>query len=368
MDRRTFFKKAGAVSAGALAPAALAAPAIAQENPKINWRLASAFPQSLDILYDASVKIADSVRTSTDGNFNIQVYAGGEIVPPLQVLDAVRDDTVEMCHTPSYYYIGQDMTYGLGTDVPFGMNARLKNAWLYQGGGNDLFDEFFATKGVFGRPAGNTGAQMGGWFRKEINTVEDMKGLKMRIAGLAGQVMAKLGVTPQQISGGDVYSALERGSIDASEFVGPYDDLSLGLAKVAKYYYYPAWWEGGPTIHAFMNLERFNALPENYKQILLDACDATNLDMLAKYDARNPAALRQLVADGAVLKPFSQEILDACYAASQETFVQICAENEWFKRIYESQQEFKKDAYLWMQLAEFSFDRYMMIQQRNGNL
>ena len=368
MDRRTFFKKAGFVSAGAFGTTALAAPAIAQENPKLNWRLASAFPQSLDILYTAGTSIADRVAEATDGNFQIQVYAGGEIVPPLQVLDAVRDDTVEMCYTPSYYYIGQDMTYGLGTDVPFGMNARLKNAWLYQGGGNELFDEFFAEKGLWGRPAGNTGAQMGGWFRKQINTVEDLKGLKMRIAGLAGQVMSKLGVTPQQISGGDVYSALERGSIDASEFVGPYDDLSLGLAKVAKYYYYPAWWEGAPTIHAFSNLERFNALPDSYKRILTDACDAVNLDTLAKYDARNPPALRQLVADGAELKPFSQEILDACFAASKEIFAQISSENDWFKRIYSSQEEFKKDAYLWMQLAEFSFDRYMMIQQRNGNL
>ena len=177
-----------------------------------------------------------------------------------------------------------------------------------------------------------------------------------------------LRAAPQQIAAGDVYSALERGTIDATEFVGPYDDLSLGLVKVAKYYYYPAWWEGGPVIHAFTNLDKFNELPANYQQILTDACDAVNLDMLARYDAGNPKALRQLVADGAVLKPFSEEILDACYAASQETFAEISAENEWFKTIYDSQQEFKKDAYLWMQLAEFSFDKYMMVQQRKGNL
>ena len=368
MDRRTFFKNAGLASAGALAPAALAAPAIAQENPKITWRLSSAFPQSLDILYSASTGISERVAEATDGNFEIQVFAGGEIVPPLQVLDAVRDGTIEMCHTPSYYYIGQDMTYGLGTAVPFGMNARLKNAWLYEAGGNDLFDEFFGERGLWGRPAGNTGAQMGGWFRKEINSVEDLKGLKMRIAGLAGQVMAKLGVTPQQISGGDVYSALERGAIDATEFVGPYDDLSLGFVKVAKYYYYPAWWEGGPTIHAFSNLEKFNDLPASYQQILTDACDAVNLDVLARYDARNPQALRQLVAEGAQLKPFSEEILEACYKVSQQTFAEISEDNAWFKRIYDSQQDFKKDAYLWMQLAEFSFDKFMMVQQRKGNL
>ncbi|WP_176083819.1 TRAP transporter substrate-binding protein [Martelella sp. HB161492] len=368
MDRRTFFKKAGVASAGALVPAALAAPAIAQESPEINWRLSSAFPQSLDILYSASTGIADRVAEATDGKFKLQVYAGGEIVPPLQVLDAVRNDTIEMCHTPSYYYIGQDMTYGLGTAVPFGMNARLKNAWLYQGGGNELFDEFFATQGLVGRPAGNTGAQMGGWFRKEINSVDDLKGLKMRIAGLAGQVMAKLGVTPQQIAGGDVYSALERGSIDASEFVGPYDDLSLGLVKVAKYYYYPAWWEGGPTIHAFINKAKFESLPKNYQRIMIDACDAVNLDVLAQYDAKNPKALRELVAQGAVLKPFSDDIMEAAFAASKEVFAQISADNPTFKKIYDSQIDFKKDAYLWMQLAEFSFDKFMMIQQRKNNL
>jgi TRAP-type mannitol/chloroaromatic compound transport system substrate-binding protein len=190
----------------------------------------------------------------------------------------------------------------------------------------------------------------------------------MRIAGLAGQVMTKLGVTPQQIAGGDVYAALEKGTIDATEFVGPYDDQKLGFVKVAKYYYYPAWWEGGPAVHAFMNLEKFNALPKSYQRILKDACANANQNMLARYDASNAKALRQLVAEGAVLKAFNQPILDAAYKAAQDTYAEINAKNAAFKKIYDSQQAFKKDAYLWAQIADYTYDTFMMIQQRNGKL
>ncbi len=209
---------------------------------------------------------------------------------------------------------------------------------------------------------------MGGWYRKEIKTIDDLKGLKMRIAGLAGEVMQKVGVTPQQIAGSDVYPALEKGTIDATEFVGPYDDLKLGFQKVAPFYYYPAWWEGGPAVHAFFNKEKFEALPASYKRMLTDACAAANASMLAKYDAKNAGALRQLVADGVQLRPFSGEILEACYKAAQEVYAEITAANPAFKKIYDSQQAFKKDAYLWTQVAEYGFDTYMMIQQRQGTL
>ncbi len=195
--------------------------------------------------------------------------------------------TVEMAHTCAYYYVGKDPAFALGTAIPFGLNARLANSWFSVGGGNELINEFLAGYNLYALPAGNTGAQMGGWFRKEIKTVDDLKGLKMRIAGLAGQVMTKVGVTPQQIAGGDVYAALEKGTIDATEFVGPYDDHKLGFYKVAKYYYYPAWWEGGPTVHAFFNLEKFNALPKSYQRVLTDACARVNALMLEKYDALN---------------------------------------------------------------------------------
>lgn len=365
MNRRHFFKQAGIAGVGA---AALAAPALAQENPKITWRLASSFPKSLDIIFGAATDIAESVSKATGGQFEIQVFSAGEIVPPLQVADAVSEQTIEMGHTCAYYYIGKDPAFALGTAVPFGLNARMTNSWFTAGGGNELLNEFLAGHKLYALPAGNTGAQMGGWYRKEIKTIDDLKGLKMRIAGLAGEIMSKVGVTPQQIAGSDVYPALEKGTIDATEFVGPYDDLKLGFYKVAPYYYYPAWWEGGPVVHAFFNLEKFNSLPENYKRILTDACAAANARMLARYDASNAAALRELVAGGAQLRAFSSDILDVCHKAAKDTYADLSAKNEWFKKLYDSQQAFKQDAYLWSQVAEYSFDTYQMIQQRQGTL
>ncbi|MHB0951233.1 MAG: TRAP transporter substrate-binding protein [Allorhizobium sp.] len=367
MNRRTFFKQAGAAGLGTAA-ATLAAPAIAQENPKLTWRLTSSFPKSLDIIFGAAEDIARSVSEATDGNFTIQSFAAGEIVPPLQAADAVASGTVEMAHTCCYYYIGKDPAFALGTAIPFGLNARMTNAWFSAGGGNELINEFLVGHGLYALPAGNTGAQMGGWYRKEIKSIEDLKGMKMRIAGLAGEVMGKVGVTPQQIAGSDVYAALEKGTIDATEFVGPYDDLKLGLYKVAKYYYYPAWWEGGPAVHAFFNKEKFEALPQNYRRILTDACAAANANMLARYDASNAAALRTLVAEGTQLRAFGPDILDVCHKAAMETYADLSARNPAFKKLYDSQQAFKQDAYLWAQVAEYGFDTYMMIQQRQGTL
>ncbi|MCY0148389.1 TRAP transporter substrate-binding protein [Hoeflea sp. G2-23] len=369
MDRRSFIKKAGVAGAGAAAATTLAAPAIAQSMPKLTWRCTSSFPKSLDTIYGAAETMAEHVKAATDGNFDIQVFAGGEIVPGLQAADAVTDGTVEMCHTASYYYWGKDATYQLATATPFVMNSRMQNAWFIQGGGTDMLNEtFYNGEGLHAIPCGNTGAQMGGWFRKEINTVADLDGLKMRIGGFAGKILGKLGVSPQQIAGGDIYAALEKGTIDATEWVGPYDDQKLGFNKVAKYYYYPGWWEGGAALHAFINLEKYNELPANYQAILSDACYFANASMLATYDVKNPTALKELVADGAVLRPFSQEVLDACNAATQEVYKEVTAENPAFKKIYESQLAYAKDAYLWQQLSEYTYDTYMMIQQRSGKL
>ncbi|PKA41760.1 TRAP transporter substrate-binding protein [Rhizobium sullae] len=368
MDRRSFIKKAGTAGAGAVAASALAAPAIAQENPKISWRMTSSFPKSLDTIFGGAEDIAKHVSNATGGNFTIQPFAAGEIVPALQAADAVTSGTVEAAHTTSYYFVGKDPTYAIGTAIPFSLNSRLTNAWYYQGNGNTLMNEFFATQGIYGLPAGNTGAQMGGWFRKEINTLDDLKGVKMRIAGLAGQVMSKLGVIPQQIGGADIYPALEKGTIDAAEFVGPYDDLKLGFHKVAKYYYYPGFWEGGPTVHGLFNLEKWSSLPKHYQAALTDACAFANTNMLAKYDMKNPSALKQLVAEGATLRPFSQEILEAAFQVSTGLYADISSSNPSFKKIYDDQTAFKRDAYLWMQLSEYTFDTFMMIQQRSGKL
>lgn len=368
MDRRSFIKKGAVSGAGAAAATVLAAPAIAQQNTKITWRLTSSFPKSLDTIFGGAQDVANHVSAATDGNFNIQIFAAGEIVPGLQAADAVSSGTVEMCHTCSYYYVGKDPTFAIGTAIPFGLNARLTNSWFYEGNGNTLLNEFYAKHNLYGMISGNTGVQMGGWFRKEINTVEDFKGVKMRIAGLAGKVVEKLGVVPQQIAGGDIYPALEKGTIDAAEWVGPYDDHKLGFQKVAKYYYYPAFWEGGPVIHSFVNLDKWNNLPKQYQAVLKDACSFANTNMMAKYDAKNPTAIKQIVSEGATLRPFSQDILDACYKAALEVYAEISAVNPDFKKVYEDQVAFKREGYLWMQLAEYTFDTFMMIQQRNGKL
>ena len=368
MDRRSFIRKGALGGAAAAATATLAAPALAQDLPTINWRMTSSFPKSLDTIYGAAETMANYVKAMTGGKFTIQVFAGGEIVPGLQAMDAVSNGTVEACHTASYYYWGKDATYALGTAVPFGLNARQQNAWYYFGGGNDLLNEFYHTNGVHALPCGNTGAQMGGWFRKEINSVEDLKGLKMRLGGFAGKVMEKLGVVPQQIAGGDIYPSLEKGTIDATEWVGPYDDEKLGFYKVAPYYYYPGWWEGGATLHAMFNKEAYDALPDEYKAVLEAACEAANSNMLASYDYKNPTALKSLMASGAQLRPFSAEILTACYNASQEVYAELLETNAPFKKIYESQLAFKRDAYVWAQLSEYNYDTFMMIQQRNGAL
>jgi TRAP-type mannitol/chloroaromatic compound transport system substrate-binding protein len=369
MDRRSFIRRAGVIGAGAASSTVLAAPAVAQENPKITWKMTSSFPKTLDTIYGGIEDIANHVSDATGGNFTIQTYEAGEIVPALQAVDAVSAGTVDAAHTCSYYFWNKDPTYAIGTAIPFGLNARLSNGWFYQGDGNKLMNEFYATQGMYGLPAGNTGAQMGGWFRKEINTLDDLKGLKMRIAGLAGTVIQKVGVLPQQqIAVNDVYGALDKGTIDATEWVGPYDDLKLGFQKVAKYYYYPGWWEGGAVVHAFFNLEKWNGLPKNYQAVLSDACAFANTNMLAKYDVKNPQALKQLVQDGATLRPFSQEIMEACFQAAMGTYADLSKSNAYFKRIYEDQVAYKKDAYLWMQLSEYTFDTFMMIQQRAGKL
>src|SRR6266853_2858070 len=212
-----------------LVGAALAAPAIAQSQPEIKWRLASSFPKSLDTLYGGAEQVSRRVAEATDNKFQIRPFAGGEIVPALQVLDAVQNNTVELGHTASYYYVGKDMTFGLDTTMPFGMNKRQQDAWINHGGGQELLRELFKDYNVYNLGAANTGAQMGGWYRKEIKTVKDLEGLKFRIAGLAGAILTKLGVVPQQIAGGDIYPALEKGTIDAAEWVGPYDDEKLGF-------------------------------------------------------------------------------------------------------------------------------------------
>jgi len=275
---------------------------------------------------------------------------------------------VEMCHTASYYYWGKDPSFSFGTGIPFGLNNRLQNSWLYYGGGNELLNEFYGTHNLIAFPCGNTGAQMGGWFRKEIKSVADMQGVKMRIGGFGGKVISKIGVIPQQIAGGEIYQALEKGTIDAAEWVGPYDDEKLGFYKVAPNYYYPGWWEGGSTLHTMVNTAKWAELPPNYQSLVKTACQAANCDMMARYDARNPPALKKLAASGAKLAPFPQDVLDACFVAANETYAEISGTNPTFKKLLESMSSYRKDGYLWMQFSEYQYDTFMMGQQRKKAL
>ncbi len=368
MDRRSFLTKAAVGGVGAAGAALVATPLVAQTNPKVTWRMTSSFPKSLDTIFGGAVTLANYVNAATDGNFTIQVFAAGELVPGLQAADATAAGTVEACHTATYYYWGKDPTYALATAVPFSLNARQMNAWYYYGDGIALSNEFFNSKGLHALPAGNTGVQMGGWYRKEINTVADLKGLKFRIGGFGGKVLEPLGVIPQQIAGGDIYPALEKGTIDAAEWVGPYDDEKLGFYKVAPYYYYPGFWEGGPTLSAMFNKAAYDGLPAAYKAVLAAACQAANCDMLANYDYKNPAALKRLVGAGAQLRPFSADILSAAFDSAMKIYADLGASNPAFKKIHDSQQAFLKDAYLWDQIAEYTFDTFMMTQQQAGKL
>ena len=308
MQRRQFLRAAGVAAAAG----AVAKPALAQATPELKWRLTSSFPKSLDTLYGAAEIFAKSVAEATDNKFQIQVFAANEIVPPLAAMDAVQNGTIEMCHTASYYYFGKDPTFAFGTAVPFGLNARMQNAWMYHRRRHRADERLLQEVQHLRLPCGNTGCQMGGWFRREIKEVADLQGLKMRIGGFAGTVMAKLGVVPQQIAGGEVYSALEKGTIDACEWVGPYDDEKLGFQKIAPYYYYPGWWEGGAMLHNFFNIEKWNSLTPTYRSILTTASAMANQWMLAKYDALNPPALKSLLAGRqAKLQAFSPAIMEA---------------------------------------------------------
>ena len=356
MKRRDFLKTAGLGVAGS----AIAAPAIAQSMPELKWRLTASWPKSLDTLWGSCETLAKLVAEATDNKFQIQTFAAGEIVPGLQTLDAVQNGTVEMGHTAYYYYIGKDPTWALFCAVPFGLNARQQNAWFYEGDGQKLIDEFGAKFNTYNLVMGNTGCQMGGWFKKEINTAEDFKGLKMRIGGWAGKTLGKLGVIAQQIAGGDIYPALEKGTIDATEWVGPYDDEKLGFYKIAKYYYYPGWWEGGTANHLQINLAKWNSLPKAYQSIVRAAAAACNVEQQARYDARNPLALKRLISNGVQLKPFSQPIMEACLKASDEVNAETSAANADYKKVWNSIKAFRADEYLWWQVAEYGYDSFMI--------
>lgn len=358
MERRKFLQNAaGTGLAGILATGA--APAVVHAQTAVRWRLTSSFPKSLDTIYGGAEVLSNRLKAMTGGKFEVQVFAAGEIAPGLQALDVTQNGTVECCHTCSYYYVGKDKSFGFGTSVPFGMNFRQFNAWFYYGGGDKLLQEFYNNYNVQHFLGGNTGVQMGGWFRKEVKTLADVKGLKMRIAGLGGAVFAKLGAVPQQIAGSDIYPALEKGTIDAAEWVGPYDDEKLGFYKVAKNYYFPGWWEPGPGINFFINKDAWAKLPKEYQEAFQAAAYEANVTMMAEYDHKNPVALRNLVKNGVKLRSYSQEILKAAYKGAQELYAEESANNPAFNKIAEHYFKYQKEQNQWFGVAEASLDRFL---------
>ncbi|MDO9166187.1 MAG: TRAP transporter substrate-binding protein [Rhodoferax sp.] len=358
MDRRSVIKHAGL--AGILA--AGAAPAV-HAQATIRWRLASSFPKSLDTLYGAEETFAKKVGEMSGGKFTISTHSAGELMPAFGVVDGVQNGTVEMAHTAAYYFFGKDDTFALSCSIPFGLNSRQMTAWMYQGNGLKLTREFYANFNIMNFPGGNTGAQMGGWYRKEIKSVADMKGLKFRVGGFAGKVMERMGVVPQNIPAGEIYTALEKGTLDAAEWIGPYDDQKLGINKVAPYYYYPAWWEGGPQLEFFISTKAYQALSSENKAIVDTAAAYAHQEVQAKYDAKNPAALKQLVASGTKVLPFSKDIMDRAYKESMALYSELSAKNPNWKKIYEDFSAFRKEQNLWFRFTEARFDSFMQSQK-----
>ena len=359
MQRRSFIRKtglAGVIAAGV-------APAVVNAQTNIRWRLASSFPRSLDTLFGAAEVFAKKISDMTGGKFQISTHAAGELMPAFGVVDGVQAATVEVAHTAPYYFFGKDECFALGCAIPFGLNSRQMTAWMYDGNGLTLMREFYKAYNIVNFPGGNTGTQMGGWYRKEIKSIADIKGLKFRVGGFAGKVIERMGGVPQNIPGGEIYQALEKGTIDAAEWVGPYDDLKLGFNKVAPNYYYPGWWEGGPQLDIFINQKAYDGLTGEYKAIIESAAAYAHTEMQAKYDAKNPAALRQLVAGGTKLFRFPKDVMDIAFKESMALYSELSAKNASWKKIYEDYSAFRREQNLWFRFAEAGFDDFMQAQK-----
>jgi TRAP-type mannitol/chloroaromatic compound transport system substrate-binding protein len=358
MKRRSFL-----TTALAAAGSAIGAPAIAQGT--VRWRMTTSWPKSLDTIYGSAAALCERVSQLTEGRFNIEPFAGGEIVGGLQALDATSSSAVECCHTYSPYYFGKEPALGFDGGLPFGLNTRQQQSWMQFGGGLKLTREVFRRFNVVSFPVGNVGVQMGGWFRKEINSVDDLKGLKFRIGGFGGAVVSKLGAVPQQVAAGDIYSALEKGTLDAVEFIGPYDDEKLGFVRVAKYYYTPGWWEGSAQITALVNIAAWESLPASFKGAFEAAANEQTVMMMAKYDAVNSGALKRLIAAGAQLRVFPRPVLEACYKATLETFNEFSDKSADFKRLYDAWKPYADDINQWFRVAELTMDNFRLSKTSN---
>jgi TRAP-type mannitol/chloroaromatic compound transport system substrate-binding protein len=268
-----------------------------------------------------------------------------------------------MANTAPYYYFGKDETFALACAIPFGLNSRQMTAWYYEGNGLKLLRDFYRQYNIVNFPMGNTGAQMGGWFRREIKSLADFKGTKFRVGGFGGRIVERIGGVPQNIPGGEIYQALEKGTIDAAEWVGPYDDLKLGFVKVAPNYAYPGWWEGGPSLELHVNTKAYDSLSPEYKAIIECASTYAHVDMQAKYDGKNAQALKTLVSQGAKLFPFPADMMDAAFKTSMDYYSELSAKNANWKRVYDDYSTFRRDSNLWFRFTEANFDNFMQRQR-----
>lgn len=372
MDRRSFLGLAatGAAALGvagceqaALMPPVEIESAVAEDPglPTIEWQMATSWPPNPDSIFWSAQLVAERVAALTSGKFRIHPRAAGELAPGLEVLNVVEEGTVPIGHTVSHYYAARGAVTAFGAGLPFGLTARQQNAWLYEAGGLNMLQEAYAARfNIVQFPVGNSGVQMGGWFNKEINSVADLIGLKMRIPGFGGQVLQRLGVTPQLLPVGEIFEALKTGAIDAAEWVGPEEDERLKLHEAAAFYYYPGWWDPGSSVEIFINLDEWNGLPEQFREVLKTAAAEANLRVMARYDARNPAALSRLVNDaGVTLLPFPDDVMKAAEESAFGLFDEIAADDADFASIFREWSAFRAAVQSWHGLAERGYLQYV---------
>ncbi|MFT6403704.1 MAG: TRAP-type mannitol/chloroaromatic compound transport system substrate-binding protein [Marinomonas primoryensis] len=329
---------------------------IEKKAETIHWKMVTTWPKNFPGLGTGAEALAKNIKAMSNGRLDIKVYAAGELVPALEVFDTVSRGTAEMGHAASYYWKGKVPAAQFFTTVPFGLTALEFNAWIEYGGGLKLWEEIYAPFNLIPMPAGNPGVQMGGWFNKEINSLADFQGLKMRMPGLGGEVLKKVGASPINLPGSEIFTALQTGTIDATEWVGPYNDLAFGLYKAAKYYYYPGWHEPGSAVEAIFNKDAFNALPSDLQAIVRSAVQQANLSMLSEFTARNNAALQTLVNEHhVILKPYPQDLLLALKKASDETLEEVAANDPESQKVYDSFKKFLDSVSAWHDVSERAF-------------
>jgi TRAP-type mannitol/chloroaromatic compound transport system substrate-binding protein len=379
VERRRFLRAAatgvagvsavGLAACGQAAPnattnntAGAAAPAQSSGLPAIQWQMPTSWTASMPVLLGAAEHFAKRVGELTEGRMQITAAPGGQIVPGLQVYEAIENGTTPIGHTAAFYWVGRDPAWAIGTGIPFGLTTAQQNAWIYAGGGQALLDEFFAEQGIVAFAAGNTTNQAGGWFKRELNSIADLQGLKMRIPGLGGEVMTRLGVSTQQIAGGEIFQALSTGTIDAAEFTNPVDEEKMGLNKAAEFYYMPSWWEPGISLHTFINKSEYDKLPDQYKSAIQAAAAEANVRSMGQYDAENAAALKRMVDGGTKLRYYNDEILAAAQAASFELYGELQSSSPAFAKIFPQWNEFRKQVISWHSTNEM---RYMTFAYNN---